>query len=83
MNIAALKVPNNVEVSKRDMEKISREKNEGRRVFNSLLEFFVLYWDDNKIPNPMCVFVGDITSPLPIIADMFPSFTFHVMEEFG
>jgi len=57
-----------------------------RKLLLSEMEFFLLYWDERKVPKPVCVYAGAAPGThIKILAQLFPAFTFHLYDirEFG
>src|SRR3989338_1764986 len=47
----------------------------------SEIEFFALYWDPRVNPTPTCVYAGAAPGVhIPLLNQMFPSFTFHLYD---
>jgi len=52
-----------------------------RKLLLSEVEFFSIYWDALKIPNPICVYAGAAPGThILLLSEMFPSFTFHLYD---
>ena len=52
-----------------------------RKLLMSEIEFFTIYWDDKKIPNPHCVYAGAAPGDhIVFLSKMFPSFTFDLYD---
>ena len=52
-----------------------------RKLLMSEIEFLTIYWDQQKIPNPLCVYAGAAEGThIPFLSEMFPSFEFHLYD---
>ena len=52
-----------------------------RKLHLSEVEFFTLYWDPTKVPNPTCVYAGAAPGThIELLSKMFPNFTFHLYD---
>ena len=52
-----------------------------RKLLMSEIEFFNIYWDPIKIPEPLCVYAGAASGEhIILLSEMFPSFNFHLYD---
>ena len=55
-----------------------------RKLLMSEIEFFTIYWNNEKIPNPHCVYAGAAPGDhILLLSKMFPSFTFDLYDPRG
>ncbi|MEM2986517.1 MAG: hypothetical protein QXV60_00250 [Nitrososphaerota archaeon] len=53
-----------------------------RKLLLSEIEFFTLFWNENQVPNPICVYAGAAPGiHIPILSSLFPSFVFHLYDK--
>ena len=52
-----------------------------RKLLLSEIEFFSLFWDPQRIPEPVCVYIGAAPgSHIKLLSTMFPAITFHLYD---